>query len=157
MDILKMRTPASRRSNTSSNAAALLNSAGSNIISTGRITVSNFNKNIDYGIQPKGGSVMGRKRHDPYGQLQVSDLIVTTAKPQYDGLAVRYHVPDTASMHLYRIHGQVDQSKNKKSKTTYLSEIIDKAKKPGGSRPGPSDYKTEQALDYSKLHTTRRY
>ena len=84
-------------------------------------------------------------------------MIVTTAQPQYDGVAGPYHVPDTASMHLYRIHGQVDQSKSKKSKTTFLSEIIDKAAKPGGSRPGPSDYRTEQALDYSKLHTTRRY
>ena len=60
-------------------------------------------------------------------------------------------------MHLYRIHGQIDQSKSKKPKTTFLSEIIDNAKKPGGARPGPSDYKTEQALDFSKLHTTRRY
>ena len=60
-------------------------------------------------------------------------------------------------MHLYRIHGQIDQSKSKKSKSTFLSEIIDNAKKPGGARPGPSDYKTEQALDYTKLHTTRRY
>ena len=70
---------------------------------------------------------------------------------------MRYHVPDTANMHLYRVHGQIDQSKNKKPKTTYLSEIMDKAQKPGGSRPGPSDYKTELALDYSKLHTTKRY
>ena len=66
-------------------------------------------------------------------------------------------MPTTASMHLYRIHGQIDQSRSKKPKTTFLSEIIDNAKKPGGSRPGPSDYKTEQALDYIKLRTTKRY
>ena len=46
-------------------------------------------------------------------------------------------------------------SLNKKPKSTYLSEIIDNAKKPGGSRPGPTDYNNELALDFTKIHATK--
>lgn len=48
-------------------------------------------------------------------------------------------------------------SLNKKSRSTILSEIFDKAKHPNYKRPGPSEYKTEQALDYAQTHTTKRY
>ena len=54
-------------------------------------------------------------------------------------------MPDTRAM-LYRIHGQVDYSLNKKPKTTYITEIFDNQKK--HKRPGPNEYKTESALDF---------
>jgi len=65
-------------------------------------------------------------------------------------------MPDTRPK-LYRVHGQVDMSLNKKPKTTYLSEIIDKAKSPGQRRPGPSDYSYEKAWDYAKPATTKKF
>ena len=56
----------------------------------------------------------------------------------------------------YRIHGQIDLSLNKKKKSTYLSEIIDKAKNPNWKRPGPGDYSADKSLDYTKLNTNKR-
>ena len=69
---------------------------------------------------------------------------------------MRYPVPDTQAK-LYKVHGQVDMSLNKKPRTTILSDIFDRAKHPSHKRPGPSEYKTEQALDYAKTHSTKRY
>ena len=48
-------------------------------------------------------------------------------------------------------------SLNKKPKTTYLSEIIDKAKSPAGRRPGPSDYAKDKSFDYATQHNTKRF
>jgi hypothetical protein len=48
-------------------------------------------------------------------------------------------------------------SLSKKKKTTYLSEIIDNAKSPGGRRPGPSDYSYEKAWDYAKPQATKKF
>ena len=48
-------------------------------------------------------------------------------------------------------------SLSKKPKTTYLSEIIDKAKSPGGRRPGPSDYDSTKAWDYAKPQATKKF
>jgi len=48
-------------------------------------------------------------------------------------------------------------SLNKKSRATILSDIFDRAKHPNTKVPGPSEYKTEAALDYSKTHSTKRY
>ena len=80
----------------------------------------------------------------------------TTAKAQYEGNVPAYITPDTRPK-LYRIHGQVDYSLNKKPKTTYLSEIMDKAKSAGGKRPGPTDYNHTKAFDYSTQVTTKKH
>ena len=133
------------------------NATGSNIV-RGRVTLQNLNGD-NYGILPnqqqqKSSSVLSSKIGDAYGKISVRDMIATNASPQFDGLAVQYPVPDTVHMHFYKPKGL---ARNQKPKTTYLSEIIDNAKKPGGSRPGPTDYKAELALDYAKTHSTKRY
>ena len=51
-------------------------------------------------------------------------MIKSDSKVQFEGAAPKYSVPDTRAM-LYRIHGQVDYSLNKKPKTTYITEIFD--------------------------------
>ena len=78
------------------------------------------------------------------------------AKAQFEGVCVKYTVPDTRSK-MYKAHGQVDMSLNKKPKSTYLSEIIDKAKSPKGKIPGPTDYNDESAFDYATQHNTKKH
>lgn len=78
------------------------------------------------------------------------------SKAQFEGVCVKYTVPDT-SAHTYKTHGQVDMSLNKKPKSTYLSEIIDKAKNPKGRVPGPTDYSDEKAFDYATQVNTKKY
>jgi hypothetical protein len=83
-------------------------------------------------------------------------MMKTEAVAQFEGMCVNYPMPDTRPK-LYRIHGQVDMSQNKKPKTTYLSEIIDQSKKIPGRTLGPTNYNTEKSYDWAKLNTTKRY
>ena len=48
-------------------------------------------------------------------------------------------MPDTRA-YLYKIRHQTAWKNCKKSKSTFISEIIDNAKKPKGRLPGPPDY-----------------
>lgn len=48
-------------------------------------------------------------------------------------------------------------SLNKQPKTTYLSEIIDKAKQDKHKRPGPTDYAYEKAYDYANLPSSKSF
>lgn len=91
-----------------------------------------------------------------YGSITINDMLQRDSKAQFDGVCVRYPVPDTRPK-LYKVHGQVDTSLNKKSRPTILSDIYDRAKHPNHKLPGPSEYKTEAALDYVKTHSTKRY
>ena len=58
---------------------------------------------VDYGIAEKS-STMARSMRNPYGSIEVADMIRTTAKAQYEGSCSVYPVPDTQSK-LYKIHG----------------------------------------------------
>ena len=78
------------------------------------------------------------------------------ANLQFEGKAINYPVPDTEA-HFHRAQGMVDLTKNKRAKSTYLSEIIDNAKKPGNKPLGPTDYDMHLALDFTKLPKTKRY
>ena len=57
-------------------------------------------------------------------------------------------MPDTRA-HTYKIHGQINYGLNKKPKSTYLSEIVDKAKSPKTRIPGPTDYEDEKSRDFA--------
>ena len=83
-------------------------------------------------------------------------MIKTNARAQFEGSVSSYPVPDTQSK-LYKIHGQIDYSLNKKPKSTFLSDIIDKAKSPAGRRPGPTEYAFEKSFDYATQHNTKRF
>lgn len=111
-------------------------------------------KSIDYGKVEQGR--MNRTQKDMYGSIQVADMLTREAKAQYEGNCPRYAVPDTRA-HTYKIHGQVDMSLNKKAKTTFLQEIENRQKNPKTRVPGPSDYKTEEALDKITLRSTKRF
>ena len=103
---------------------------------------------VDYAIQKDYSKTL----NDPYKDISVNNMIQTNSKPQYEGLAPNYQVP-TGILKQYRIHGQIDYSLNKKPKSTYLTEIFDKAKSPQWKRPGPTDYDSEKAYVYTTTNT----
>ena len=78
-------------------------------------------------------------------------------KNKLEGPVTDYKLP-TNMPHLYKIHGQVSWEKNKQPKSTYLSDIFTRAKKPGGYIPGPSDYDTTKTESRNKHgNSTKRY
>ena len=78
-------------------------------------------------------------------------------KTKLESNVTDYRVPTNAP-HLYKIHGQVSWDKNKQPKSTYLSEIITRSKKPGGYVPGPSDYDTTKTESRNRHgSSTKRY
>ena len=112
---------------------------------------------IDYGILNRDESRMSQtQKTNPYRNISVQDMMQRDAKAQFEGTCAKYTVPDTRPK-LYRIHGQVDMSLNKKPKSTYLSEIIDRAKSPKGKIPGPTDYNDEKAFDYATQNNTKKH
>ena len=110
---------------------------------------------LRYNLNPENKFSLTQS-NDPYGKLSMADMMQTEAKAQYDGVCVRYPVPDTSAK-LYRIHGQVNMSLNKQPKQTFISEIFKNAKHPERKRMGPSDYKMEKAFDYATQHNTKRF
>ncbi len=139
------------------NDSSLMKMTGSKIMGqaknlNGRVSAAT----IDYKMNNDGKMSSSVSMKDPYGSITIQDMTKTTAKAQFEGTVSAYPVPDTQSK-LYRIHGQVDMSQNKKPKTTFLSEIITKAKSPAGRRPGPSEYQSEKAFDYATQHNTKRF
>ena len=114
---------------------------------------NSVHSSIDYGINANQSSP---KRKDLYGDITIGHMMTTEAKAQFEGNVSRYPVPNNDSK-IYKIHGQVDMSLNKSQKTTFLSEIIDRAKHPNHKRQGPGDYDNDKAFDYSKTHNTKRY
>ena len=112
---------------------------------------------IDYGILKRDDSRMAQtQKTDPYRNISVNDMMQREARAQFDGNCAKYTVPDTRPK-LYRIHGQVDMSLNKKPKSTYLSEIIDRAKSSKSKIPGPTDYNDEKAFDYATQNNTKKH
>ena len=126
---------------------SLMKMTGANILGGGSSMST-----IDYGIVKD----QSQPSIDPYGSITVKDMIKKTAKAQFEGICASYPVPDTRPK-LYKVHGQVDIGLNKKPKSTYLSEIIDKQKDPRHKRPGPSEYQTEKSYDYATQHSTKRH
>ena len=121
---------------------SLMKLTGSSILGATQRKNKNYqsNRTIDYKILPDDYGKTAD--HNPYGSISVNDMLAREAKAQFDGSCAKYPVPDTRPM-LYKIHGQVDLSLNKKPKMTYIDEIMDRAKKPERRVPGPSDYKGE--------------
>jgi hypothetical protein len=75
-----------------------------------------------------------------YKQVSVEDMMnARFSSAQYEGSVPTYPTPDTRA-YLYKIRHQTAWKNCKKSKSTFISEIIDNAKKPKGKMPGPPDY-----------------
>ena len=132
---------------------SLIKTTGSNIMGNASMRVNGSSMGrIDYGIIQEAKKTV----RDPYENLTVNTMIQTTAKAQYKGVCDSYPVVDTRA-HLYKIHGQVDYSLNKKPKSTYLTQIMDRAKHPQFQRPSPDRYDKDKALDYATTNTNKRY
>ena len=117
-----------------------------------RVNGQSVGTRIDYGIIKEAQ----RTAKDPYANLEIGTMIQTAAKPQYEGICANYPVVDTRAFN-YRIHGQVDYSLNKKPKSTYLTQIMDRAKHPQFQKPSPDRYKGEKAYDYATTCTNKKY
>ena len=123
------------------NESSLMKIAGSSILANSGINGRSAST-IEYNFKTSDPNTLAK--NDPYGQISIQNMMSSEAKAQFDGVCVRYPVPDTQNK-LYRVHGQVNMSLNRKPKSTYLSQIISDAKDPRHKRPGPGDYKREVA------------
>ena len=83
------------------NESSLMKIAGSNILGA-----NNFHRRssstIDYNFKTSDPNTMSKK--DPYGDITVQNMMQTEAKAQFEGVCVKYPVPDTQNK-LYKIHG----------------------------------------------------
>lgn len=130
-------------------ANSMMKITGSNIMGNMSNNKRMSSNTIEYGLHRDDSRMASTATKDPYANISVRAMMQRDAKAQFEGVCVKYPMPGNNAKFLYKEHGQVDMSLNKKPKSTYLSEIIDKAKSPKGKVPGPTDYNDEKAFDFA--------
>ena len=113
---------------------------------------------LEYGRPTASANVTASNtlRDNPYGTLEVADMLKREAKAQFDGNVPKYPVPDTGPM-MYRIYGQTQWKDSKTKRSTYIDKIFEGIKKDKYKSLGPSSYKADKSYDAATLRNYKRF